>query len=154
MTIIEDTRQKAGKHARKHRCWKEYGDTVVRNMLPVGDYMMLAPGTKFVDTKQDLTEIAGNLLGSYQERKRVINEIKKSRDMNTELTFLIEQDGIHSKDDLMDLDIQLGNGRIVSGTDLLTKMEELRALYGCQFVFCPPSRAADTIKLILKDERS
>ena len=152
MTIIEDTRQKAGKHANKHRVWKQNGDNIVRCMLPCADYAL--PPERAVDTKQDLTEIAGNLLGSYKERKRVLNEIESARDMGTKLIFLIEQDSIKSKDDLMEIEIKLANGRTVSGTDLLQKMEQIRALYGCEFIFCPPSKAAETInKILLKDER-
>ena len=58
MTIIEDTRQKAGKHDIKHECFEKAGVSVVRCMLPFGDYAPVPPIS--IDTKENIT-------GNYQE---------------------------------------------------------------------------------------
>ena len=52
MLIIEDTRNKDGKHQKKHDYWNETGVGWLRSALPFGDYCP-AP-TVAVDTKQDI----------------------------------------------------------------------------------------------------
>lgn len=49
MVIIEDTRQKSGQHELKHQCFEDMNVTLVRNMLPFGDYAL--PPSVSVDTK-------------------------------------------------------------------------------------------------------
>ena len=75
MTIIEDTRQKAGKHDIKHECFEKAGVSVVRCMLPFGDYAPVPPIS--IDTKENIDEIAANICG--KEHTRFINECKKAK---------------------------------------------------------------------------
>lgn len=63
LTIIEDTRNKIGRHERKVRQLTELGYKVMRSKLPAGDYGLLTDLSVVIDTKMDLQEVYGNLIG-------------------------------------------------------------------------------------------
>ena len=83
--IIEDTRQKDGKHQLKHIGFDNLGVDLLRCKLPFGDYAL--PPEVSVDTKENLEEIAGNLCGSRKERDRFIRECKAA----AEIVKILEQ---------------------------------------------------------------
>ena len=74
MLIVEDSRQKVGKHQQKHIGFDDLGVGLLRCKLPFGDYAL--PPSVSIDTKENLEEIAGNLCGSMKERNRFIRECK------------------------------------------------------------------------------
>ena len=90
--IIEDTRQKAEKHAQKHETWRDDKDIVIRCKLPYGDYIK-APRVS-VDTKQDVKEIAVNMCGNGREKARFREECKLAKEAEATLVFLIEDDRV------------------------------------------------------------
>jgi len=147
MYLIEDSRQKSGAHAAKHKDWKDAGDIVLKNMLPFGDYCVCPP--VFVDTKSGLQEIARNLC--TKDRMRVAKEEQKAEKMNSKLVFLIEQDGITKPEDLIGLIIPMHNGKTIKGEQLMTAMRNHEAKYGSEFVFCKPSEAGEKVKEILRN---
>lgn len=151
MYIIEDTRQKPEKHKWKNDYWKERGDTVTRCALPVGDYQ-LAPDI-VVDTKNGIQEIAQNLCGKLSEKERVKNEESKAADLGIKLVFVIEQDGISSKEDLIPLQLVLPSSQIVLGEQLKAAMEIHEHKYGSEFVFCKPSESGEVVKKILSKSK-
>ena len=105
MWLIEDTRQQAGKHKIKHQWWTTHGDEVIRCKLPFGDYAL--PPEVSVDTKQDLTEIASNMCGTYNEKRRFREECKFAQTCGCELYFLIETDQVKEVDDLFGKRVRL-----------------------------------------------
>lgn len=147
-TIIEDTRQKAEKHAVKHRYWQETGISVVRSALPFGDYIR-APEIA-IDTKQDITEIGVNMCGAAREKKRFREECKLAQDSGCKLIFLIEDKRFANIDDLYGKKIALHNGQILNGDQLATAMYTMAGRYGCEFRFCSPDKSAQTITELLK----
>ena len=60
-TIIEDSRQQAGKHNIKHDWFSRHAVELVRCKLPFGDYAPVPPVS--IDTKNSMDEIAGNICG-------------------------------------------------------------------------------------------
>ena len=148
MNIIEDTGQKQGKHANIHAAFKKNGDKMVRCKLPFGDYA--ASYTVSVDTKQDLIEIGNNLCGAKTERERFIREEKLAQDMESKLIFLIEQDGIKVKEDLIGMEIALKNKKVISGEQLYKAMVMHEHKYGSSFEFCAPSETGERIKILLQ----
>lgn len=86
-TIIEDTRQKVGKHGVKNAWWAAHGVEVVRRKLDFGDYLY-GPSNVVVDTKQDLMELAMDL---GRDHARFVRECERARDAGCRLVVLTEQ---------------------------------------------------------------
>ena len=147
MLIIEDTRQKDGKHQQKHIGFEELGVDLLRCKLPFGDYAL--PPSVSVDTKENLEEIAGNLCGSSKERARFVRECKAAAAAGCQLVIMVEtkHDG-----SLLDLgDIRIGNGMTVTGMQLHRAMTAVSGRYGVRFVLVRPEDAAKEIMRILEE---
>lgn len=144
-TIIEDTRQKDGKHQQKHIGFEDLGVDLLRCKLPFGDYAL--PPSVSVDTKENLEEIAGNLFGSMKERDRFIRECKAAAAAGCQLVIMVETEHDGS---LLDLgDIRIGSGKVVTGLQLYRAMTTVSGRYGVQFVLVRPEDAAKEIVRIL-----
>lgn len=154
MVIIEDTKQQIfpeDKHIVKHEWWKENGDTVHRNMLPCGDYAL--PPLVAVDTKNSMTEIAGNIGGSKEEHERFIRELKLAKEMGTKLYILVEnEENVRTIDDVW----VWKNPRLyfspkaITGQRLFKAMKTIESKYGCTFLFCAPESAAEIVNKLLR----
>lgn len=86
-TIIEDTRNKIGRHAIKNDWWAAHGVSVVRRKLDFGDYMTEGSNVS-IDTKKDVQELAGNL---GREHDRFARECDRARDAGYRLIVLVEE---------------------------------------------------------------
>ena len=75
--IIEDSRQRKGKHEEKRQYFLDQGHIVVRQQMKWGDYGLYP--SVVVDTKQDIIEIAQNLCGNISERNRFAEEMKGAK---------------------------------------------------------------------------
>ena len=150
MVLIEDTRQKTGKHKKKHEWWTAHGDEVIRCELPFGDYAL--PPTCVVDTKADLMEIATNMCGPRKEQKRFKNECVRAQECGCKLYFLIES-GEGAIDDLIGKTIRLGSGRFITGDQLAIAMHVMQDRYGCTFLFCKKENSAEIINILLTWEK-
>ena len=147
MLIIEDTRQKDGKHQQKHIGFEDLGVDLLRCKLPFGDYAL--PPSVSIDTKENLEEIAGNLCGSMKERSRFIRECKAAAAAGCQLVIMVETNHDGS---LLDLgDIRLGNGITVTGLQLYRAMTAVSGRYGVRFVLVRPEDAAKEIVKILAE---
>ena len=145
MLIIEDTRQKDGKHQQKHIGFEDLGVDLLRCKLPFGDYAL--PPAVSVDTKENLEEIAGNLCGSMKERDRFIRECKAAAAAGCQLVIMVETEHDGS---LLDLgDIRIGSGKVVTGLQLYRAMTAVSGRYGVRFVLVRPEDAAREIMRIL-----
>ena len=145
MLIIEDTRQKDGKHQQKHIGFEDLGVDLLRCKLPFGDYAL--PPAVSVDTKENLEEIAGNLCGSKKERDRFIRECKASAAAGCQLVIMVETEHDGS---LLDLGgIRIGSGKVVTGLQLYRAMTAVAGRYGVRFVLVRPEDAAKEIMRIL-----
>ena len=146
MLIVEDTRQKDGKHQQKHIGFEDLGVDLLRCKLPFGDYAL--PPAVSVDTKENLEEIAGNLCGSMKERDRFIRECKAAAAAGCQLVIMVETEHDGS---LLDLgDIRIGNGMTVTGLQLYRAMTAVSGRYGVRFVLVRPEDAAKEIMRILE----
>lgn len=145
--IIEDTRQKDGKHQQKHIGFEDLGVDLLRCKLPFGDYAL--PPSVSVDTKENLEEIAGNLCGSKKERDRFIRECKAAAAAGCQLVIMVETEHDGS---LLDLgDIRIGSGKVVTGLQLYRAMTAVSGRYGVRFVLVRPEDAAKEIMKILQE---
>lgn len=148
--IIEDTRQKAEKHAQKHETWRDDKDIVIRCKLPYGDYIR-APRMS-VDTKQNIQEIAVNMCGNGREKARFREECKLAKEAEATLVFLIEDDRVTDVSDLYGQSIWIHSGKVIPGDQLAQAMHVMSERYGCRFEFCKPEDAGRRVKEVLEEE--
>lgn len=150
ITIVEDSRQKVGKHQQKHIGFGELGVDLLRCKLPFGDYAL--PPAVSVDTKENLEEIAQNLCGSSAERNRFIRECKAAEAAGCKLIIMVETEHEGS---LLDLgDIRIGSGKVVTGLQLHRAMTAVAGRYGVRFVLVRPEDAAKEIVRLLEEGRT
>lgn len=150
--LVEDTRQQAKKHERKHKDWEGMGVKVIRHELEVGDY---TPSPRIsVDTKRSMVEFAGNL---RTDHARFRDECKRAQDLDCLLVVLVENDeGITSLDDLRGWResrasfIRRRGKMPYSGDALARQCETMTERYGVQFRFCRPDEAAERVYEILE----
>lgn len=198
MVIIEDKAQQEGRHTLKHVCWEKSGVYWERYPLPVGDYILGSPPVLdviarkqkrgialkkldfigsykvTVDTKRDMNEIYGNIIGAQHERFR--DECILAKENGIRLYVLVENnEGIN---DIISV-AQWSNPRLekykrikekhlegkwkkvplpqkppVSGEQLAKCMQTMQDKYGVKFLFCRPEDAADEVIRLLTAEYS
>lgn len=152
--LIEDTRQKIGKHIAKNEYWQRSGHSVVRCQLPFGDYVKMP--TVAVDTKADIYEIAQNLLHDHE---RFRDECIGAYQVKCQLVILIENtDGVRNLSDLAQwresqqhFVSRHGKQRYV-GSRLVKIMKTMTERYGVRFEFCTPNESGRRVIEILDDE--
>lgn len=136
MVILEDTRQQEGKHRNIDQYFKRAGITVERCCLYVGDYAIANDQSRAVDTKQDVLEVAKDIMSADHERFK--RECQRANDAGIKLLILIEEtlpDGglanwVSPKD---------SRGRALSavkGESLRRAMLTMTVKYGVRFRFC------------------
>ena len=147
--IIEDTRQKTGKHENKHRYWDDAGTEWIRSALAFGDYW---PAPKIaVDTKENIQEIASNMCGAVKERNRFREECKKAKSFGCKLIFLIEDSRYNEINDLWGEKIWIHTGQTIPGDQLAKAMMIMQERYGIEFWFCDPEESGRVIEELLED---
>ena len=151
MYLIEDTRQKAGKHETKHLWFSKNGIEAIRCKLPFGDYAPVP--SVAIDTKENMDEIASNICGS--EHKRFVNECKAAQAAGCHLIILVENNvGIRQLQDVH----RWTNPRViysrncVQGPRLQKAMETISERYGVTFLFCKPEESGKRITELLRNE--
>lgn len=136
MVILEDTRQQAGKHKNIEAYFKRTGIQVERCCLYVGDYAIANDQSRAVDTKQDVLEIAKDIMSGDHERFRA--ECERANNAGIRLLILIEETlpegGLKAWRSPKD-----GRGRpltTVQGAALRKAMLTMTLKYGVRFRFC------------------
>lgn len=151
MHIIEDTRQKDKMHEAKHQSFEEMGVSLIRCALPFGDYTL--PPTISVDTKRNMQEIAGDLVGDHA---RFRNECIKAQEAGCHLYMLIETEweDINSVDDVHVWynPRLIYSRRAVTGEKLEKIMHTMEEKYNVRFMFCRPNESAAMVMKILNGD--
>lgn len=195
MILISDKAQQKGKHLTKENYWKNAGIEVLYHPLPVGDYVLaneavldvinrkaargLEPkkmdflGTYniVVDTKKDMSEIEGDIIGKQHARFR--DECILAQNNGIKLIILVEnKDGIKEIRDVFKftstrrlrwfkiskahemgkmLQVPIPAKPPVSGEQLAKAMLTMQLKYNVEFQFCTPNQAgAKVIELLEK----
>jgi len=146
MVLLEDTRNKIGKHKNVHAYCEKHGIELIRECLDVGDYM-LPDGKISVDTKKDLSELATNLLNP-QDKKRFMREVKRAREAGIQLVVLCEHGG--KIKDLQSVAQWESSYSPVKGRALVDAMHRLTVSYGVRFEFCQKRSTGKRIVEILE----
>ena len=151
MYFIEDTRQKAGHHGGKHQYWSMNGHKVLRCKLPFGDYA--PPPRVAVDTKENMSEIAGNI-GTASEHRRFRDELKAAQAFGCKLVILVENDeGIESVEDVrLWVNPRLEySPKAITGERLSKAMKTMEERYNVRFEFCAPDEAGRRVVELLEE---
>lgn len=151
MLLIEDSRQKDGKHNHKNEWFKANHHEIVRCKLPFGDYTAL--NNVYIDTKEHMGEIASNLCSTKAEHERFRNECILAQKFGKHLYVLVENtDGIKRLSEVKNWlnPRRFVSNRAVNGERLCKSMDTIQKKYGVTFVFCEPENAAANIVYLLE----
>ena len=136
MTIQIDTREKARAIKKVLAEFETQNIMYVSSKLYVGDYMSFDNPKVIVDRKQNLLEVASNLI---QQHDRFISEIKRANSVGIKLIFLVEHgSGIKRLEDVRNWkNPRLKESKFaVSGERLYKMISVLCAHHKVEFVFC------------------
>ena len=145
MRIICDTREKPRAIVKIMDTFGKEGIEVVRRALPFGDYLNPdLPGT-VIDRKQNLNEVALNLV---QDRHRFLREVDRANRAGARLIVLVEHSNrIRKLEDV----INWNNPRLkvsplaVDGPRLFRIMYATANKYGFEWAFCDKAHTGKKI---------
>lgn len=149
MIIVTDTREKARAIKKILAEFSERKIEYVSSKLYVGDYARLDNMTLVIDRKQNLNELAGNIV-----EDRFHNEIHRAHEKGITIVFLVEH-GNNIKD-LTDVLFWV-NPRIkespkcISGEHLYKSMKSMSKKYGVRWEFCTKAETGKRIIQILEE---
>lgn len=148
MTIQVDTREKARAIQKVLAEFSRQGIEYVSSKLWVGDYARIDNMTTVIDRKQNLNELAGNVI-----ENRFHDEIHRAAEKGVKIVFLIEH-GDNIKD-MFDV-LYWVNPRIkesphcISGEHLFKSMTSMSQKYGVEWRFCNKNETGKKIIEILE----
>lgn len=132
LILIEDTRNKIGCHENVKKFCDRHGIEIVRRKLDYGDYMIESNPSVSIDTKQDLQEVAANLM-NRSDSARFWREIRGASKAGIHLIVLIEHYGINNIRNVYHWKSQYNR---VTGRMLMDEMIRCEMAYGVQWEFC------------------
>lgn len=152
MTILVDTREKPRAITKILAEFDRQGIHVVRRALSFADYWNPDNPDRIIDRKQNLLEVAGNVV---QQRARWLREVDRCNRAGCHLIVLVEHGGrIRKLDDV----IGWKNPRIrvsplaVSGERLFKILKQMELTYGIEWQFCSKAQTGKRIIEILRGE--
>ena len=150
MTIITDTREKPRAIQKILTEFSRQGVTVVRRKLNFADYWNPENKNVIIDRKQNLQEVAQNVI---QGRARFVREIERCNRAGCHMIVLVEHGGkIHSLEDVM----QWKNPRLrespyaVNGERLYKIMHRMASYYDFEWQFCDKGHTGKKIIELLE----
>ena len=97
LIILEDTRNKPGKHDLKGKYFEENGILIRRTKIYCGDYCLPVNQSVCIDSKQNLQEVVGDLI---QQHERFRAEADRAVEAGITLYVLIEEPGMKTLEDV------------------------------------------------------
>lgn len=150
MTLICDTREHPRAIQKILTEFNRQGITVVRRKLNFADYWNPDNKNVIIDRKQNLQEVAQNVI---QGRARFVREIERCNRAGCHMIVLVEHGGkIHSLEDVM----QWKNPRLrespyaVSGERLYKIMHMMASYYNFEWQFCDKGHTGKRIIELLE----
>jgi len=147
--VIVDTREKPRAIVRILAEFDRQGVEFERRALNFADYFNPARPGIIIDRKQNLLEVAGNVV---QGKKRFVREIERCNRAGCHLVVLVEHGGkIRTLEDV----IRWKNPRLkesplaVSGDRLFRIMKAMELYYGIEWQFCSKQNTGKRIIKIL-----
>ena len=153
MRIVVDTREKPRAIVRIMKTFGEEGIEVVRRALPFGDYIDPDRPGIVIDRKQNLNEVACNVV---QDRARFLREVDRANRSGWRLIVLVEHSNrIRRLEDV----IRWNNPRLkvsplaVDGERLFRIMHAMGSRYGFEWAFCDKMHTGKKIIELLGGDR-
>ena len=151
MEITIDTREKPRAIVRIMKTFGEEGIEVNRRALPFGDYLNPDRPGIVIDRKQNLLEVANNLV---QDRARFLREVDRANRAGVRLIVLVEHSNrIRTLEDV----IRWNNPRLkvsplaVDGPRLFRIIHAMGNTYGFGWAFCDKVHTGRKIIGLLED---
>ena len=152
MRIVVDTREKPRAIVRIMKTFEAEGVEVVHRALPFGDYCDPDRPGIVIDRKQNLLEVACNLV---QDRSRFLREVDRANRAGAMLIILVEHSNrIRTLEDV----IGWNNPRLkvsplaVDGPRLFRIMHAMGNRYGFEWAFCDKVHTGRKIIELLESE--
>lgn len=153
--IVEDSRQKIGKHKLKLEYFNAQGIKTVRTKLYCGDFSRLDNQTVCIDTKQDVLEIAPSVCGKHHATFR--DACIRAADNGIHLIILIEEPySLATLSNWQSPKRMWGKFKgqpytLVRGETLAKAMQSMTERYGVEFQFCDKKDSGRKIVEILSN---
>ncbi|MBR4490049.1 ERCC4 domain-containing protein [bacterium] len=149
MIIQIDTREKARAIQSIRKEFERQGIRTITSKLYVGDYARIDNLTTVIDRKQNLNELAVNII-----EKRFHAEIQRAHEHGVKIIFLIEHG--HGINELIDVLFWINpriteSPRCISGEHLFKAMNTLTDRYGVEWQFCTKRETGKRIIKILEN---
>lgn len=151
MRIVVDTREKPRAIVRIMNTFEREGIEVVRRALPFGDYVDPDRPGIVIDRKQNLLEVAANVV---QDRARFLREVERANRSGWRLIVLVEHSNrIRKLEDV----IKWNNPRLkvsplaVDGPRLFRIMHAMCTKYNFEWQFCDKVQTGKKIIELLED---
>lgn len=142
--IIADSREQKNEHVLKY--FDKHGIPYIVRALDTADYMIDGEGSVRVDRKQNLSELAHNLLS--HDKGRFYREVRRAREAKIKLFVICEHGkGIKSIEDVGNWKNPYGK---VTGKTLREAIYRCAISYGVEFIFCTKRQTGKLIYEILK----
>ena len=156
MNIIIDTREKEKAIKKITVEFQKQKITYDSSKLIVGDYMSLENPKRYIDRKQNLSELCNNL--SYADG-RFYRELRRAKNLGIQLVILCEHGGnIHSIEDIAGWKNPRLNPanpayckKAITGRELMERVYKVHISYGAEFVFCEKKDTGKRIVELLSD---
>lgn len=129
--VIVDTREKKNSHILKYFITHDI-DYVLQKM-DVADYQLEDKDNIVVDRKQNLEELARNLM-NRSDHARFWKEVRRAKERNIKLIVLCEHGGQIKA--IPDVALWHSKYSTVSGRALMDEIYRVHIAYGVEFLFC------------------
>lgn len=144
MKIIVDTREQKNSHILKH--FAIHDIDYIEKKLDVADYQIEGKTDVAIDRKQNLDELARNLM-NRADHSRFWKEVRRAKEQGTKMIVLCEHGGqIKSIPDVARWHSKYSP---VSGRALMDEIYRVHIAYGVEFLFCSKRSTAKRILELL-----
>ncbi len=131
MKIIVDTREKKNSHVLRY--FIEHDIDYIEKKLDVADYQIEGKNSLAIDRKQNLEELARNLM-NRADHSRFWKEVRRAKEQGIKMIILCEHGGqIKSIPDVAKWQSRYTT---VSGRALMDEIYRVHISYGVDFLFC------------------
>ena len=140
MKIIVDTREKKNSHILKY--FATHDVDYIEKKLDVADYQIEGKTDIAIDRKQNLDELARNLM-NRADHSRFWKEVRRAKEQGIKMIILCEHGGqIKSIPDIANWHSKYSP---VSGRALMDEIYRVHIAYGVEFLFCQKRSTAKRI---------
>ncbi len=149
MKIICDTREQKNQHILKY--FDDNEIQYIERKMNVADYQIEGIDNFVIDRKQNLDELATNLM-NRNDKSRFWREVRRANQKGIKMIVLCEHGGqIRSLHDVSKWNSRFSN---LSGRRLMDEIYRVSVSYGVEFVFCAKcDTGSEIIRLLTKGQK-